>query len=207
MIVTPVEHGLEDIVGQNGPGFERTSGLHMSDIYGSLYKELEPDRFDTGEPMDRNRLELGLSLEVMLEEGLRTRLSAQSGRPGEFVEPEHGIIYSPDLIIFNGKTRLGEIKLSWMSSSQVPRQKGGSFPPKFDKYFVQMMAYCRCLETPYARLYAFFVNGDYSFRKTGRGTVPASPELLCWDLEFTKRELAENWQMLIQHAKMKGMLK
>ncbi len=207
MKVTPVEHGLEDVVGQNGPGFERTAGLHMSDIYGSLYKELEPKRFDTGEPMDRNRLELGLSLEIVLEEGLRTRLSEQSGRPGEFVEPEHGIIYSPDLIIFNGKTRLGEIKLTWMSSSQVPREANGSFPPKFDKYFTQMKLYCRCLETPYARLLAFFVNGDYSFRKSGNRSVPAAPELLAWDIEFTKRELNEEWQMCMQHAKMRGMLK
>lgn len=207
MRVTPIEHGLEGVVGQNGAGFERTEGLHMSDIYGSLYKELEPERFDSGEPMDRNRLELGLSLEVMLEEGLRRRLTAESGRPGEFVEPDHGIIYSPDLIIFNGHTRLGEIKLTWMSSREVPREPNGSFPPKFDKYFTQMKLYCRCLETPYARLLAFFVNGDYSFRKSKDRTVPAAPELLAWDIEFTKRELEEEWRMCMNHAKMRGLIR
>lgn len=182
---------------------ERTPGLHMSDIYGSLYKKLEPNRYGRGDIDKATKdayMVVGLSLEEMLEEGLRARLAESGGgRPGEFVTTE-GIIYSPDLIIFNSHTRLGEIKLTWMSSREVPREPANGFPPKFDKYFTQMMAYCYHLETSHARLIACFVNGDYDKRKGMK------PELLAWDLEFTSRELKENWAMLKNHAVHEGML-
>ena len=43
MKITPVDHGLQNLVGKSmGP---RSKGLHMSDIYGSLFQELEPKRY------------------------------------------------------------------------------------------------------------------------------------------------------------------
>ena len=196
MKITPVDHGLQNLVGKSmGP---RSKGLHMSDIYGSLFQELEPKRYahKADSPLPLLRFEAGLALESILEEGLKRRLVE---RPGEFTTPE-GIIFSPDLILFNGTTRVGEMKLTWLSSREVPREPSNGFPPKFDKYFVQMKAYCRCLETADARLIAFFINGDYDRKRN------AGPELLAWDITFSKRELEENWAMLISHAKSKGML-
>lgn len=192
MIITPVECDLSvaasDLV--------RSPGLHLSAIYNDLFQDLEPKRFTRGTLPDPLRLEAGLSMELMLEEGIKRRLSAD--RPGEFFT-EEGIAFSPDLLINNGVLRLGEIKLTWLSSRDVPRESGiNVLPPKFDKYLVQMKGYCHALGTPYARLYVFFVNGDY--------THPYSPELLSWDIEFTERELQENWEMLINHAKQKRML-
>jgi|AP59_1055472.scaffolds.fasta_scaffold133050_1 hypothetical protein len=167
----------------------------MSDIYGSLYKALEPKRYNQrlAESTRDAYQAAGLSFEEMLEEGLRNRLAS---KPGELVS-EEGIICTPDLVVFNGETRVGEIKLTWMSSREVPRDVANSFPPKFDKYFTQIMAYCHVLETPHARLLAFFVNGDYK---------PPVPELLAWDIEFSRQELDENWSMLLNHAKAEGML-
>lgn len=193
MIITPTTHGLDAILGKSTA--PRTKGLHMSEIYGKLFEYLEPKRFTGGTP-DPLRLEMGLTFETMLEEGLKARLTPESGRPGELVSDE-GIIYSPDLIVFNEVTRLGEIKLSWMSSREVPREKANGFPPQFDKWLVQMKAYCHCLNTPYARLYAFFINGDYR---------PPRPELLCWDITFSRQELEENWALIINFAKSVGLL-
>ena len=190
MKIVPIPHNLELGVST----LPRSPGLHMSQIYGDLYQDLEPKRFVRGGTPDINKMEAGLGLESVLEEGLKGRLAE---RPGEFVTDE-GIIYSPDLIIFNDVTRLGEIKLTWLSCREVPREPGNSLPQKMDKWLTQMKAYCYHLQTPYARLYAFFVNGTYKH--------PYTPELLAWDIEFSTQELKENWQMLMNHARHKGML-
>jgi len=202
MKITPCPHGLEDVIAQQ-PGYVRGSGVHMSELYGALYQDLEPGRYTGGTP-DPLMLEAGLTLESIVEEGLKKRLIE---RPGEFVEPEHGIIFSPDLIIFNHHVRVGEIKLTWLSSRETPSEPGGQFPPKFAKYITQMACYCRCLETPYARLIGFFVNGDYAFLRKGEKGKGPSPQLLAWDLTFTKRELDEEWNSVINFAKFKGLLK
>lgn len=206
--IKPVPHGLEDLIGKSGP---RTPGLHMSSIYNALYQELEPKRFVKGSAPDPLRLEAGLAFESFLEEAFRARLN-NSERPPELEYTEPGfkvpILYNPDMIIFNGSNRLGEIKLTWMSSSAVPREAtNGGFPPKFDKYFDQMMSYCYMLDMNQARLIGFFVNGDYKYYKQPDGTSkPCGPELLAWDIEFTKREIAECWAKMIGFAKTEGML-
>jgi hypothetical protein len=205
MIITPCPHGLEELLGKSSA--PRSGGLHMSTIYNDLYSGLEPKRFDKSKPMDPLRLEAGLALEEMLEEGLRKRLRGPQ-RPGEFVNAD-GIAFSPDLIIFNGSVKLGEIKLTWMSSKGVPREPGGTFPQKFDKYFTQMQCYCHALETSHARLIAFFVNGQNYFK--GRAGQPGDPqgygpELLAWDIEFSAREIREGYQMVLNHARHRGML-
>jgi len=178
------------------PGYVRSPGLHMSDIYNSLYQELDPKRYKKGKP-NPLRMAAGLFLETGLETGLRSRLIVGE-RPGEYVSAE-GIICSPDLIIFNSHTRVGEIKLTWMSTKGVPREKMSSngFSTKFDKYMDQMMSYCHVLDTNLARLIVFFVNGDW---KT------FTPELLAWDLEFSRREMDECWARLMHHARQRSML-
>jgi hypothetical protein len=154
---------------------------------------------------------LGLAWENMLEDGIKERLRQGQGadRPGEFVT-EEGIVFSPDLLLFNGVTRLGEIKLTWVSSKEMPRTVGDHFPshPTVDKWLCQMMAYAYHLDTPYARLYAFHVNGEYAWmRKGGNKDTPGGPQLFAYDIEFSKRELHDNWQMLLGHAKSSGLLK
>lgn len=195
MIITPVDHGLTLGVSKGG---RTTDTLHVSALYNDLFQDLEPKRYTRGGTPDPLRLEAGLAFEEMLENALKERI-ASTHRPGEIISDE-GIIASPDLIIYNSHIRVGEIKLTWMSCRGLPDTVSNGFPPKFDKYFVQMKAYCHILDTPYARLLGFFVNGDYA--KDG----PMSPMFKAWDVEFTARELKENWQMLINHGKQKGLL-
>jgi hypothetical protein len=166
----------------------------MSAIYNDLYAQLEPERFGGTDGPDLLKMELGTTLELGLEESLKRRWHAS--RPGEFTTSE-GIIYSPDFIMFADKTILGETKLTWQSSRAWPDSPCTMPPPRFSKWFCQIMAYARNLETPYARLLAFFVNGDY--RRTG-------PQLRAWDVKFSKRELEENYQMLLNHARHRKLL-
>lgn len=202
MQIVPIEHGFAELLGHSFGS--RTPGLHISQIYGGLYEELEPTRFVKGSIPDPLRLEAGLAFESILEEGLKQRLCG--GRPGEIVS-EEGIICSPDLIVFNGSTRVGEIKLTWMSSREVPREACNSFPPKFSKYFCQMLSYCHVLEVSEAQLIGFFINGKYEFIKQRDGSsIPSGPELLAWNITFTAREIRENWTMLMNYARQRKLL-
>ena len=237
MLITPTDLGFD--LAANLPGYHRSAGLHMSDIYNDLYKDLEPDRFDRrdkdGNPLPFNKtlLEMGMATEGMLEYGLKDRLPFE--RPAEMRTrhaadcalrrteiPEGktcpcggGIYYSPDGLLYQdhipGGVRLVELKATGMSCRYLPikpewigtllpldYKEGPSFPPKFDKYFTQIMAYAFHLDTCYARLIVFFREGDYS--------RPFTSVILPWDFIFTAQELQSNWAMLLRHARSKDML-
>ncbi len=190
MKIVEIAHGLT--LNKPTDGYVRSEGVHMSTLYNSLYAELEPKRFaKTGEP-DAAKMELGTAFEEVLEVALATRILGD--RPGEFTT-EGGIIYTPDHLIFNGYTKLGEFKATWMSIRK------GITDPRFDKWFCQMKCYCHHLQTPYARLYVFFVNGDYTYKPPHGGA-----SLRAWDIVFTSRELKDNWAMVERNARKKGLL-
>lgn len=185
--VTPIEHGL-DLLG--GSGTSRSSGLHISDIYNSLYSELEPTRYVAGSAPNTTKMAMGLAWEAYLE-SLLIRQGVEARRPSECVTPE-GIAFSPDLLIENGQPRVGEIKLTWMSSGEDITS------PKFAKWMTQAKIYCYYLGVARARFYPLYVNGNYRDRR--------NPELLPVDVAFSARELQEEHQMLMNHARAKGML-
>lgn len=196
-------------------GYVRSPGLHMSDIYNSLYKKLDPKRYDKRDingdaiPFDLKKLELGLRFEEWLEKVLAVSLLGE--RPGEFrtnhsplcpsrkVEMPSGIVcphclagtyYSPDYLFYEEvESILGEFKLTWYSSKGAP-----TGVDKFDKYFTQIKAYLYHLKMLRARLFIFFVNGQYP--KGG----PPSPQFRVWEMEFTQKELDKEWAMLLAHA-------
>jgi hypothetical protein len=201
MIITPYEQEL-DLAGMvSAP---RSPGLHMSDIYNDYYKRADPKRYRSGK-LDMVRMAAGTVLESVFEKALAIGMAGE--RPGELVTPE-GIFYNPDIIAFEGRiTVLGEIKATWMSAKEVPVSPSqsakcgipsnwdgksiASFPKQFDKYFTQMKCYCYHLRTPFARLYVYFVNGNWK---------PPVPVFLAWSFEFTPVELNEEWYSMRNHA-------
>jgi hypothetical protein len=70
--------------------------------------------------------------------------------------------------------------------------------PDFWHWLVQIKAYCRLLQTTWARLRVFYVNGNY--RDSG-------PQYKAYRLSFTALEIDDNWRMLSGHAKSKGWTK
>lgn len=201
MKITEIDHQLD--LAAPSEGYVRSPGLHMSEIYNSLYAKLEPDRFAKGGKPDETKMELGTSFEEVLEPVLARRLVGE--RPPEFAALPSGkivkvgtpgsIAFSPDQLIFNGVMRLGEFKCTWMSI------RNGIQDKRFDKWFTQMKAYCYPLKTRWAKLYVLFVNGDYSYKPPNGGA-----QLRAWDVEFTQRELDDNWAMLMRHARQEKML-
>lgn len=198
------------------PTVGRSTGRHMSDLYNDLYQDLEPKRFDKTKPMDVLRVTAGLALEKALEQALISELGPLLGgeRPGELMTADGKVAFSPDLILFDHRgTVLGEIKVTWMSCRECPisevaakatgltanwdGEEDFGWPAKFNKYFTQMMDYCYHIGTRHARLIIYFVNGDYR---------PPAPVLLGWDFVFTDREMEEEWQKTLNHARHKGLL-
>lgn len=186
MIITPVVHELEGLLAKSlGP---RSPGLHVSEIYGDLFQDLEPKRYSRDSAPNPIRLAVGLAWEAWLEQVL---VKFDVMRPGELVSDE-GIAYSPDLFVINGTNRIGEIKATWMSCAS------GLDDPKFDKWIVQAKIYCHWTDMKGARFYVLFMNGDYKLNR--------EPTFKVWDVDFTERELLENHMMLMNHARHKGLL-
>ncbi len=210
MVVTPIPFDLD--LAQSAPGYVRTPGLHMSDLYNGLYAELEPKRYGKGsrsiEPGAKAAyMGCGLALEEALEQALASRLTGD-GRPGELLDAEYGIIFSPDLVFWledmpDGDVRVAEIKLTWQSSRGYPKEEATGFPPKANKYITQLACYTRAIGTLYARLYGVFVNGTWRHEDTKWGF---KPQPLAWDIVFTKREQDEEWNAVIAYGKRKGLL-
>jgi hypothetical protein len=187
--VTPVEHGLDllksDLV--------RSPGLHASDIFGPLFAELEPKRYDySGKPSNPLLMALGTAWEKQLEY-LLEKNDVKAVRPDEFMSPE-GVAYSPDLLVFNGVTRLGEIKYTSQSAKDYPTEPSNHLPPKADKYNCQMMLYAHWLGLTDGWLAIVFNH------------KPWAPELRVFELTWTDRELLDNHTMLMNYAKHKGLL-
>lgn len=168
-------------------GMERSPGLHVSEIYRDLAIRagLLDDSDDN--PPPNNHTTLGFIWETVIEKALRNLLPDGVTRPGEFIVD--GIACSPDGV--DKFWRVHEYKCTWKSSNHDIQDK------KHWMWMVQIRAYCYVMNATRARLHVFFVNGDY------RGS---GPQLKVWDLEFTQRELDENWKMLVNHAKSKGWL-
>lgn len=205
MRIIPIEHGLT--LAQSFTGHVRAEGVHMSDLYGALYRELDPKRYGRQDSsnLPLELFELGMAFEEMLEEGLTRRviLAEEAQRPGEFdtIMGKTKVFYNPDLLIFNGCTRTGEIKLTFMSQKGFPWKLGetyNGFDSKADKYLCQIKLYCKALKTRHARLYVFFAR-DAAFGKP--------VQLLTWDIEFSQRELDDEWSWVANFAKSKGLIR
>lgn len=180
-----------DILGKHSA--DRSVGhLHMSDIYNDYYKTADPKRYDKSddEGAGPEIVALGLAWEQYLER-LFKQLGIRAERPPEMVT-EHGIRYNPDLLVFNGEDRFGEIKLTMMSVSLDLSE------PKFAKYLTQAMLYAHALKKRHVVFYIMFLCGDYKQQRWPQ----------CWKyyIEFSQREINEEWDTMMAHAKRMGVI-
>lgn len=188
MIVTPVPHGLDaHLLVESGE--PRAPGLHVSDLYGALYRKLDPKRYrsDEGNPL---YLAIGLAWERYFEQVL-LNAGLDAARPPAFTTPD-GIHFSPDLLIFNGHDRIGEMKYTTMRVSETLAED------KFDKYKTQLKVYAHHLGIYHARLYIYFAVGNW------RGDV--APKLRAFDIEMTPEECADEWRACVNVGKAEGLL-
>jgi hypothetical protein len=167
----------------------RTKGLHASDIYNDFYRKVDPKHYDFADDGNPLCMALGLAWERYLEEAL-VHNGVRAYRPHSQVS-KHGFEYSPDLIVSNGHDRIGEIKLTYKSPTDLS-------DPKFEKWHTQAMLYCYELEIPRAEFFPIHLIESYGGRKQRALYQPVLKHYL---VEYSARELKENFDMLMNHAK------
>lgn len=209
MIVQPLDIRNDLHLDIAPKSLDRSPGLHMSDIYNRLYQVLDPgrykhdDEFSEENHLHASLLAIGLALEQYTER-LLLAAGIEAHRPPEFRTPdEHGIAFSPDLLIYNGDVKGGEIKATFMSTKDLPTSKARKLPDKFDKYVTQMKSYGHNLEIPDWLLLAWFLKGDYSKRSQDQEFFA---DLRAFHLQFTSAEMREEYQTLVRFAQTERML-
>lgn len=179
MKITPVKFDLSLV---NDPN--RSGGLHVShQVRGIGLKMgyLAPQYADNS-TMSAERVSLGLAWE-------------------DFVFPHHHpeIEYHPGELNLDGMAgtcdgvywldqgghRISECKLTWKSMKKALNLEDEWM------WLAQTKAYCKMWDTNLARYHIFWVNGNYSYKPPD-----GDPSYKMYDLEFTARELNDNWMML-----------
>lgn len=105
-----------------------------------------------------------------------------------------GIYFTVDGL--NTRTeRVREWKATWMSSSRTgPAHMDGIW-----KWPVQNMFYCKGVGLTGGELQALFMVGDHR-------THPPFAVPYEFDLDYTERDLENNWRMIVSHARKWGMV-
>jgi len=166
-------------------GLTRSPGLHLSTIYRDIERAIKPkDEWCTQE-----ELEMFGAVGFMWERvySMAHRDAVENGdliRPGEF--QLDGVIGSPDFIHVPSWT-LVETKACFRSA-----RKFDSLEKNFWTWLCQVKSYSLMIGTNVAEIHCFFVCGDWK---------PPTPCVRSVRLEFTDRELQENWDMIIRHAR------
>lgn len=192
---------LRDIAGAITPTAQRSAGCHVSGCVAQLMQFIDPARWrDIGagftEADRENYQQSGFLWEEILSQSIaNARLSPTLTRAHE-LELE-GMYGTPDWFESDDLGLLvSETKATWKSAKLFDL-----FDKKFTHWQIQIKAYCYMAGTNRARLYVFFVNGgqDHDYFKH-------RPEVHCYALTFTDRELDENWQALKSAGRKAGML-
>jgi hypothetical protein len=199
MIVDPHDYGIDLLASD----LVRSPGLHASTVFNGLFEELDPDRYKYDGPPNPMSLAMGTAWEKHLE-WLLVKNGVEAVRPGEHMSPPCGpsetvIAYSPDLILFNGVVRCGEIKWTSKSAKDLPMSVSTFLPPKYDKYLAQLM------------LYTYWLRIEFDVEVQGWLSLSLmhqawNPQFRCYNIDFVDRELHDNYQMCMNYAIEKGLI-
>jgi hypothetical protein len=182
------------------PSVPRGKGIHVSGIIRSIAIHtgiLKPDSVDEPSMADSRiitdpvailRMTIGLAWEeYYLGVFLKDKVTKH---PGE--KCVDGIYMSPDGVSREWLpyprvmiTRVHEVKATYKSINTVGDMSGQWL------WLTQIKAYCKGMKTLYANLHVLFLCGDYK--------MPIRPLVREWTLEFTQKEIDENWAMLKEY--------
>lgn len=198
MSIRLIQEGLEDLCPMQG----RTSSYpHVSTIIHQIcldrgYYSPQPEPIDErskllADQIKLTRMQLGSAWEWAIKDRYRHHYGERFQDIGELVYD--GIALTPDIVdtqTFDLTLRVNEIKVTWMTACEGDHDK-------LIPYWMQVMAYCKALETLLSCLRVLFVNGD---NREIRGPIYRP-----WERDFTPRELAENWALIKSYQRSMGL--
>lgn len=193
MIIEPVEFKIDsNLFGIDT--HQRSSGLHVSEIISSLDNKKFSNSFTTDD-LEVYRT-MGFAWERVLMIVLEKECSLK--KVGEI--KRDGVTLTPDPI---NETlwSLEEWKCTWRSMGNLikARDEESGLREHFRGWLWQIKSYLYALNMEEAIIRVMFVNGDYAKNR--------KPTPWCRRLIFKQRELKDNWEMLLQHARDQEMLK
>lgn len=186
-------------------GEDRPAGVHVSDIL--KFMMFERDRkLNPNTPLDMAAIDRGFTWEEVLSHALqRRRRKDDTGyRPDPFQDDEWGIWHSPDWVQPDADVQHEEWK-STKASRKTP------FEEKQWYWLPQAMCYVRALlrrkaiDRPVTRFWVWYVNGDYSYDAKA-SDLHLLRDYVRIDVEFSVRELEENWRRVISAGQKYGLL-
>ena len=175
------------------PQTDRTEGCHVSAIITDMC--LKRRYYSEEQEINWTLVEMGKTFEWALIQ--RYLLDS----PDDYMEIGEvcldGVYMHPDLLM----TKLEKVKeIKWTFRSSFPGCEIGQSPTidhpivklqsKFWKDRVQLMAYCRYFEWTDGELEIGYHRGNYRDRQLDHAI---------WGFKFTKRQLIDNWDMLLRH--------
>lgn len=167
---------------------DRNPGLHVSGVVKHLLMQMDPKKYGS-DPNDDVRVlwEMGLAWEeIALSRAFWERIMRRTYPDASFTQVQaqkDNIWGTCDMIALGDETVVTESKLTQISAiNEIDSIK-------FWSWHVQMKAYCHMWGARRAVIPVCFLFGDYRPKRI----LPRA-----WDVTFTKTELAENWNMILQ---------
>lgn len=161
----------------------RSPGRHLSEIVKYIITVLHPERYG-GEGISPLRAQVGF----MWEDLLSRTLARQLGMKQIEVMDQESRIYLTLDGMNTREWRTREAKCTKISAANPITSA------RFWHWHIQMMAGCWVMETRQCELVVLHVNGSYELGGGKFGEEKATP----WLLEFTDREIVDNWRMVVR---------
>lgn len=162
----------------------RSKGIHLSGIIKGILLLDDPERY--GSPIDDNA-------RAMFELGFRWENTLKPTYPEDVIRQfemkKNRIIGTCDAL-FPRHWRIGESKATWISA------KHDILSPRLKHWIWQGCGYCAMADATEIQYDVLYVNGYYDRTERPR------PIYRRWLLEFKRREVRENWEMLLNNQEL-----
>lgn len=185
MIVTPVEHVIDIRRG----GSPRAAGVHVSAVIAYIARQMGYLKSDddgevlgpAGFPVTAElRMAVGLAWEDWLAPSIPDMMYHIDN-----VQVDD-IWMSPDGVRIDGDhVVLHEFKTTMKS------MRGDDDMGRHWMWMAQIKAYCKAFDSRHAHLHVLWLCGDYN--------KPITPCYKVYGLEFTQREIDDNWGLILKH--------